>query len=251
MPRSWDARTYHRVTAVMDEMTGQVLDRLELAGDETVLDAGCGTGRATIRLLDRLPRGRVIAVDADAEMVVEARALLPADRVDVRQADLLAVDLDADVDAVFSTATFHWIPDHDRLFANLLRALRPGGALVAQCGGAGNIAGVLAAAEAVAAEPEWAAHFDDFSRDTHFAEPGATAAALEEAGFTDVRTWLQPFPVVPDEPLAFLETITCGPHVQRLPADRRQAFVAKVAARLGDPLTVDYVRLNLDARRPA
>ena len=92
----------------MTAMGTDVLDRLVLRGDETVLDAGCGTGNVTRLLHERLPRGHVIAVDAAPSMVEQARELLPAD-VDVRQADLLELELDAPVDAILSTATFHWV----------------------------------------------------------------------------------------------------------------------------------------------
>src|ERR671917_1676742 len=114
-PRDWDATTYERLSAPMTAMGTEVLDRLVLRGDETVLDAGCGTGNVTRVLYERLPRGRVIAVDAAPSMVAQARELLPDD-VDVRRADLLELDVEAPVDAILSTATFHWIPDHDRLF---------------------------------------------------------------------------------------------------------------------------------------
>src|SRR5215211_9291968 len=157
-PRDWDAATYERLAAPMTAMGSDVLDRLVLAGDETVLDAGCGTGNVTRVLLERLPRGRVIAVDAAPSMVREARELLPA-AVDVRQADLLELRLDEPVDAVLSTATFHWIGDHERLFANLHALLKPGGRLVAQCGGHGNVAEVKQAGIDVAGEPPYAEHF--------------------------------------------------------------------------------------------
>ena len=143
-PRDWDAATYERIAAPLTAMGSDVLDRLVLAGDETVLDAGCGTGNVTRLLLERLPRGRVIAVDAAPSMVEQARELLPAG-TDVRQADLLELDLGERVDAVLSTATFHWVPDHDLLFRNLHDVLVPGGRLVAQCGGFGNVAEVKAA----------------------------------------------------------------------------------------------------------
>jgi trans-aconitate 2-methyltransferase len=242
----WDADAYHRVSGPMEAMALAVLDRLPLAGDETVLDAGCGTGRVTLHLADRLPRGRVIAVDASPRMVERARAVLDG-RADVRQADLLELTLEEPVDAVFSTATFHWILDHDRLFERLRAALRPGGRLVAQCGGAGNIAAVLAAADAIAAGPAYAESFEGWQRASYFASPEETTARLERAGFRDVRCWLQPNPVVPEDPAAYLTTIVLKDHLARLEEDRRAAFVAATIELLPKPATVDYVRLNIDA----
>ena len=233
-------------------MAERVLDRLTLAGDETVIDAGCGTGRVTALLLDRLPQGRVLAMDADADMVRKAKEELSpfGDRVELSQADLLALDLAEAADAVFSTATFHWVLDHDLLFRNLWRALRPGGALVAQCGAAGNIVSVLDAADQAAAAPEWSHRFEGWSRPMLYATPEATEERLEGAGFVDVRCWSEPNPVVPDNPREFLGTIVLGAHVERLEADHRDAFLDQVMSELGDPVTIDYVRLNVDARRP-
>ena len=89
-------------------------------------------------MIERLPWGRVIGLDASSSMVAAARERLGPD-IDVRVGDLLELELEQPVDAVLSTATFHWIADHERLFARLRAALRPGGQLVAQCGGEGNI----------------------------------------------------------------------------------------------------------------
>src|SRR5271165_5870613 len=132
--REWDGASYDRISATMEKLGLEVLDRLELRGDEAVLDAGCGSGRITQALVERLPRGRVIAVDESESMVQAARARLGG-RAEVRVIDLLELELDAPVDVVFSTATFHWIADHGRLFSRLRAALRTGGRLVAQCGG--------------------------------------------------------------------------------------------------------------------
>lgn len=249
MVRTWDADTYHRVAAAMDDMALAVLARLPLHGDETVLDAGCGSGRITAALADRLPHGRVIGVDASPDMVRRAREAL-GERAEIRLGDLTELTLAAPVDAVFSTATFHWVLDHDRLFARLHAALRPGGRLVAQCGGAGNIAAQIAAADTVAARPGYAPAFAGWSRPHRFAGAQETAAKLTAAGFTAVHCWLAPNPVVPEEPLAYLATVTLGAHLDRLPAERHAAFVEQVAALLPEPITVDYVRLNIDAARP-
>jgi len=247
--RTWDAHAYDRVAAPLTAMGVAVLDRLDLSGDETVLDAGCGTGRVTAALVPRLPRGHIIAVDSSPAMVETARANLPAS-VEVREADLLTIGVERPVDAIASTATFHWILDHDGLFGRLFAALRPGGVLVAQCGGAGNLARVLAAASAVAGTEPFAPHIAGFTRPTNYATAEETAARLAQAGFIDIDCRLTPTPVAPDDPDAFLRTINLGPHVQRLPAGLVDPFVGEVIARLGDPVTLDYVRLDIDARRP-
>src|SRR3954452_18610793 len=139
--REWDGATYDRVSAPMEAMALPVLARLELRGDETVVDAGCGSGRVTEALLERLPDGRVIGVDASADMLAAARDRLGADpRAELMQAALTELALGEPVDAILSTATFHWIADQAKLYRALHAALRPGGRLVAQCGGEGNIA---------------------------------------------------------------------------------------------------------------
>lgn len=244
----WDARTYHRVSAPHQDWAEALLDRLDLRGDETVLDAGCGSGRVTEKLLARLPRGRVIAVDGAPSMVAEARALL-GDRAAVLQSDLLELELDEPVDAIFSSAVFHWIADHERLFARLFSALRPGGRLVAQCGGEGNIARFVAAAQAVMTRAPYAEHVGAGDQ-TWFASAETTAERLRGAGFADVETWLQPWDVTPPEPEAFIRAVCLRETVDQLPGELVEPFLADVLAEAGEPLVLDYVRLNLDARRP-
>jgi trans-aconitate 2-methyltransferase len=245
--RDWDATTYERLSAPMTAMGTEVLDRLVLRGDETVLDAGCGTGNVTRILLERLPRGRVIAVDAAPSMVEQARELLPPE-VDVRRADLLELRLDEPVDAILSTATFHWIGDHDRLFATLHAALAPGGRLVAQCGGHGNVAEVKQAGFDVAAEPRFAPYFAGWETDWTFATPEDTERRLRAAGFSDVWCWLTRVDVDPGDPAGYLRAICLGSFVERLPDELREPFVAAALERLPDPLQLHYVRLNMLAR---
>ena len=243
MTRDWNAASYQRVSAPLEAMGREVLDRLELQGDERVLDAGCGTGRVTAALLERLPRGEVVAVDGSPAMVEEARERL-GPGVEVFAADLLELELAEPVDAMLSTATFHWIADHDRLFERLFAALRPGGRIVAQCGGAGNVASVQAAIDAVA-EPALAGWAGPWT----FASPEDSAERLERVGFADVRTWSQEVRVEPEDPSEYLATVVLGSHLERVPDARRDAFVEAVLGALPGP-AIDYVRLNLMARRP-
>lgn len=244
--RAWDGHSYDRISGPMEALGLAVLDRLPLRGDETVLDAGCGSGRITETLIQRLPGGHVIAVDASESMVAAARARLGPD-ADLRQADLLELELEQPVDAILSTATFHWIADHERLFARLRAVLRPGGRLLAQCGGEGNIDVLRGAAHAILEREPYAAHFRDWRPPWNYAGPGITHERLLAAGFASAECWLQPAPQEPEHPREFLSTIVLGPHVQRLPEELREPFMDSVLAELGQPVVVDYVRLNIDA----
>jgi trans-aconitate 2-methyltransferase len=245
--RDWNAASYARTAAPVEAFGHRLLDRLELRGDESVLDAGCGTGSVTEELLARVPEGRVIGVDGSRSMIERARERLGT-RADLRASDLLDLELDEPVDVVFSTATFHWIADHDALFARLRAHLRPGGLLVAQCGGQGNIARVHAAAREVMAIDPYAPSFEGWLGPWNFAAPGETEERLRAAGFAQARAWLQERPVTPDDPHAYLTEINLGAHLERLPEELRPRFVEDLVERLGGPpVTIDYVRLNIDA----
>jgi trans-aconitate 2-methyltransferase len=246
MGTPWDARTYDLASEPQQAWAADVLARLEgLAPDARVLDVGCGTGRVTEALLELVPRGRVLALDASADMVELAHRRL-GDRAEVWRQDVLDLAVDEPVDAIVSTATLHWVTDHDRLWARLAGALRPGGRLEVQCGGEGNIDRVQEVIEAVAREvaPElvgWSPWV--------FAGPQETERRLEQAGFTAIRCWLQDRPTAPEDVDAFVRTSILPAHLARLPADRRERFAAAVVARVRPPL--DYVRLNVSAVRAA
>lgn len=244
--REWDGNTYDRISGTMEALGLAVLDRLELHGDERVLDAGCGSGRITETLIERVPRGAVIALDASPSMVEAARQRLGPD-ADVRVMDLLELELEQPVDAILSTATFHWIADHERLFERLHAALKPGGRLVAQCGGEGNITVLRSSANEVLAREPYARHFLGWQPPWNYAGAASTRERLLAAGFSAAECWLTPAPREPGHPREFLATIVLGPHVQQLPAELREPFMDDVLAALGEPVVVDYIRLNIDA----
>ena len=246
--RDWDAATYDRISTPQQRWAAEQLDGLRLAGDETVLDAGCGSGRVTLELCDRVPRGRVYAVDVAPSMAAHAREAL-GDRATVFCQDLVELDLPEPVDAIFSNATFHWIHDHAALFAALHRALRPGGQLVAQCGGKGNIDAFRTLADEIATEEPFAPYFADWKRPWNYATDSETAARLEHAGFGDVNCWLEPKSVTPEDPRAFIQTVCLVRHLDPLAGELRDPFVDRVLERAGEPLVLDYVRLNMTARR--
>lgn len=253
----WDAQTYHEVSDPQVEWARGVLARAKLTGSERVLDAGCGAGRVTRLLIDELPDGHVIAVDASHQMLEQAAEHLAGatDRVSFHQSDLTELAIDEPVDLVFSNAVFHWILDHEELFARLSKTLRPGGALVAQCGGAGNISEVIAATARISKQAPFAAHLADFDRKWLFAGPDETKARLERAGFVDVATDLEPRDAV--LPIGghaerYLLTIVLRLHMELLPKELRYPFAEAVARELADEdgcVTLDYVRLNMTASK--
>jgi trans-aconitate 2-methyltransferase len=243
----WDAVTYDRISDPQFGWALEQLERLTLEGDEVVLDAGCGSGRVTAELAERVPRGRVYGVDASPAMVEHAQQALD-DRATILCQDLVALQLPEPVDVVFSNATFHWIHDHDGLFAAIHRSLKPGGRLLAQCGGRGNIDAFRRAADEVAAEQAFASHFEGWQRPWNYATAEETADRLTRVGFTTVETWLEPKRVHPQR--LFVETVCLLRHLEPLPPELRHPFVDRVLDRVGEPLVLDYVRLNMSAVHP-
>src|SRR5262245_9003568 len=254
----WDGAAYHRLGTPQLEWGRRVLSRLVLQGDEFVLDAGCGSGRLTAELLQRLPNGRVLAVDLSKSMLHEAQRQLGHDgRIQFVRADLSALPLVEAVDVVFSNATLHWVLDHDRLFANLFRVLKPGGKIQAQCGGGPNVARLRERAAELMRAPEFARSFEQWREPWNFADPITTAERLRTAGFRDVETGLEPAPTRFDDEetyRAFLVEVVIAHYLAPLPDDAarvRFTDALVVQARQDDPpLVLDYWRLNLSARRP-
>ena len=241
----WDARSYDALPLPHQRWGPQAIARLQLAGAETVMDLGCGTGRDAEQLLGLLPRGRVIAVDGSQQMLAQLRARLASQlgRVQVTYADLRQpLPLAGPVNAVLSVATLHWLPDHAAVFAEVARLLRPGGQFVAEAGGAGNVAAVTAALASLGA--------GDGTGIWNFAGVEETTARLAAVGFGGIEVRLVPDParLEPGEQLeAFLATVVLGAQLRDLPAAGRRPFVRAVARRLPEP-AVDYVRLQIRAR---
>ena len=257
----WNATVYHRVSNPQLEWGLPVLARLRLTGNELVLDVGCGTGRLTEKLVERLPRGRVAAVDQSANMIETAREYLKprfARRVTFAQADAAALPFAGVADAVFSTATFHWVLDHERLFASIFAALKPGGRLVAQAGGGANLHRIHRRCAGMMREPAFAPHFARWIDPWEFADADTTARRLRKAGFEKIETSVVPSPVrQPNAPAyrEFVEHVICRPHLSHLPTrelkDRFLDRLTDAAAKDKPAFELDYWRLNLDARKPA
>jgi trans-aconitate 2-methyltransferase len=261
-PNEWDAASYHHISTPQISWGVKVLDRLKLRGDETVIDAGCGTGRLTADLLERLPQGKVIAVDLSRNMLDAAQDYLApfGDRVTFLQADLQEIGASivrAPVDLVLSTAAFHWVLDHDRLFAGLFDVLKPGGWLVAQCGGGRNLDHLLHRTADLTTRPRFAPYFENWVGPWEFADDTTTAERLRKAGFVAIETSLESAPTKMPDAAAyrdFLTNVILRAHLARIPdPNLRVAFVdhlTELAEADNPPFLLDYWRLNMKAQRP-
>lgn len=261
MAQEWDSASYHRLS---DPQYGwglklvRKLQALPLPPPERILDAGCGTGRVTTELLRAFPQAEVMAVDASQNMVEQALNSLSSfgKHVTVQQLDLLDLAMGASFDVIFSSAVFHWIKDHDRLFANLFRALKPGGFLLAQCGGGPNLKRLRERTQIVMNSPQFAPYFEDWTRIWEFPEPEPTAKRLRRLGFVAVTTGLAPEPTpLPDEQTfrQFLTSVNLHLHLERIPKELHAVFLdplVRQAAQDNPPFLLDYWRLNMQARKP-
>lgn len=258
--REWNSAAYHRLSGPQTSWGKKVISRLRLRGDETVLDAGCGTGRLTAELLGVLPGGRVVGIDLSLNMLTTAREHLQRDlgpRVSLVVANLFQLPFVRAFDGIVSTAAFHWVLDHDRLFANLFQALRPGGWLEAQCGGGPNLAQLRNRVHALSASPDYARFLASFPEPWFFADAESAANTLRRTGFSDVKTGVEPAPTVlrdAAEYSEFIETMILRQHLQRIPEKSLRArFLSRLtelAAADDPPYCLDYWRLNLSARVP-
>jgi trans-aconitate methyltransferase len=259
--REWNSSIYHRLSGPQVSWGKKVLSRLSLRGDEVVLDAGCGTGRLTADLLQALPHGRVVEIDLSQNMLRSAREHLSAQpnaEVGLVACDLLHLPFENVFDGIVSTAAFHWVLDHDRLFLSLRRALKPGGWLMAQCGGGPNVKRLRDRADALAATSEFTQFFSEFREPWLFQDTDGAAATLRRAGFVDVETSVEPAPTVMKDAAhfdEFVRNIVLRTHLQQIPDQQRRAEfmggLTEQAAQDDPPFLLDYWRLNLRGRIPA
>ena len=217
-------------------------------------------GKLTRILLQNLPRGRVVGLDLSRNMVLHAQQNLQpdfGDRVRFVAADLVALPFRNCLDGVFSTASFHWVLDHNALFRNLYDALCPGGWLHAQCGGGPNLARLRQQVRALSQTPEFSNWLGRFPEPWFFSDAEGAASRLRAVGFERVETNIEEasFAVASNQEFQqYLRTFVLHRHLELFPNDAlRSAFVQKLAdasAHDDSPWTLDYWRLNLRAHKP-
>ena len=231
----WDARDYAAHSRGQQIWARELIAKLELRGDEDVLDIGCGDGRPTAAIAERLPEGSVLGVDQSAAMIELAREQFPpATHPNLRfeQMDATRLVLPRAFDVAFSTAALHWIEDHAAVLRGVCACLRPGGRLLFQSGGRGNVAAAFAVVDEVIARSRWRGFFKDFTPPYHFYGPEEWQAWLRDAGFRSRRVELIPKDMVHSGDAALLGWLrtTWFPYTDRVPSDLRESLLSEIFA---------------------
>ena len=257
---SWNADDYRRNSSAQQIFGRELIEKLALSGDERVLDLACGDGRLTAEIAEHLPKGSVVGLDSSAEMIAVARQSHPEDRYPnliFQVGDVRELSFCREFDVVFSNAALHWVRDHGPVLAGIRESLKDRGRVLLQMGGRGNASEILAAVEELMESKRWKEYFRGFAFLYGFFGPEEYALWLKEAGFSARRVELIPKTAVyrdSGELEGWIRT-TWLPYTSRVPEERRQAFIADLAAHYQErhppdsagAITVGLVRLEVEA----
>lgn len=259
----WDAADYARHSSAQAEWARELIAKLNLQGTESLLDIGCGDGRITALLAGLLPRGQATGIDLSGDMIERARRTFPqAEHPNLcfLRMDALRLDFAGEFDVVFSNAALHWIREQQALLARVETSLKKGGWVLFQMAGQGNAAGVLTVLDQMLDCQPWKPWFQDFAFPYAFCGVEEYRTWLRQAGLQDRRIELIPKDMQQQgrEGLAGWIRTTWLPYLERVPADRREEFVAALVDRYleqrpADPdgvIHVDMVRLEVEAIKP-
>lgn len=258
---SWDAHTYNEVSRLVQYRWGQqVLKRRKWRGDEVVMDVGCGSGLLTRRLVKRVPRGKVYAVDIDSNMISQAKINLQSlDNVEIIQSSFANVQIPRKLDVIFSNSALHWIQDHRKVFQKFWEMLKPTndgnkindksvnknnnnnsaghGQLLIQCGGHGNLQQIISMLERIIHLDQFKEYFTHWKQPWYFPKPDDTYKLLQETGFVNAKVFSSSDRVIlPNRQVysKFVKTVVIKSYLDHLPQDNEGTEIDKLKTLLLD-----------------
>ncbi|MEW6554438.1 MAG: methyltransferase domain-containing protein [Actinomycetota bacterium] len=258
----WDAADYHDSSSQQKKWGRELFPKLNLRGDERVLDIGCGDGRLTVELSELVPSGAVVGIDSSPEMISFARDSFPPEdypNLSWQVMDAQELSFDGEFDVAFSNAVLHWVPDQGLVLRGVERSLKGGGRLLFQMGGRGMAANVVQVMMSVLSRGDWGRFFHDFALPYRFCGPEEYTRWLEDAGLRPLRVELVPKDMTHEGSrglTAWIRT-TWLPLTQRLPEDLREGFIAAIVEGYVERFPpdaeglvhVDAVRLEIEAEK--
>ncbi|MGB2853890.1 MAG: methyltransferase domain-containing protein [Dehalococcoidia bacterium] len=230
----WNAECYQKSPSETQEWGRELVSKLELGGWERVLDIGCGDGKLTAEIAQRVPQGSAVGIDSSPEMISLAKRTFPPRQfanLHFQQMDATHLGFSSELDVVFSNAALHWIADHRPMLKGIQRSLRSPGKMLIQMGGTGNAAEIIATTIAVAQDARWRECFAGFSSPVRFYGPEEYGALLAEAGLEPRRVELIAKDMLHHgkEGLASWVRAVWLPFVGRIPDSLREDFIAAIA----------------------
>ncbi len=260
---SWNPQDYAQHSRAQESWARELLTQVDLRPEDIVLDVGCGDGRTTVAIAASVPHGRVLGVDLSAEMIAHATAQHcrpPVHNLRFEQADAAALPFESEFSVVFSNAVLHWLPDQQAAVRGIARALQPGGRVVVQCGGHGNVAAVIATFERVSGTPPWRTLCTTGEIPYRFHTAETYRKWLEEAGLDVQECRLIPKDMIHEDASAFVGWLRTAwhPYTAGVPLEVRESFLEETAraymsAHPADDrgrVHVATVRLQVRARKP-
>lgn len=257
----WDAKEYAKHSSVQQVWARELIAKLQLRGNESLLDIGCGDGKITAEIASLLPEGDVIGVDNSPDMVALARKHFPQSRhpnLSFELVDASHLRFEKQFDIVFSNASLHWIKDHKPVLSGIQKSLKADGRVFLQMGGKGNAEGILSVLDTITIEKTWKRYFSDFEFPYGFYEPAMYTQWLKEAHLVPLRVELLPknMSYRDKDGLAGWVRTTWLPYTDCVPVHRREEFISRIVATYvekspldnGGYVHVDMVRLEVEAK---
>jgi len=232
----WRPEKYERSSSAQQLWAEELISKINIEGDERVLDIGCGDGKVTAKIADIVSKGSVLGIDSSKEMVRFANEKFAPERhsnLSFQEADARDLKFKEEFDLVVSFASLHWVQDHKPVLRGISRALMPGGRIFLQFGGRGNAAASLKIADEMTSEERWRRYFNGFDFRYGFFGPEEYRIWLERSSLVPLRVELIPKDMIQPSPEAFASWIetTWLPYLERVPEDLRRDFVLEIVNR--------------------
>ena len=232
----WDAKDYAAHSSAQQVWARELIEKLDLQGDEIVLDIGCGDGKVTAEIASHLPDGSVVGVDNSMDMIRTAQSGFGGPEfgnVSFQAADASDLPFENRFDIVFSNAALHWVRNHTPVLKGIFQSLKAGGRILLQMGGQGNAAAVISLMDSMITTGTWRKYFENFQFPYGFHHPKDYKTWLDAAGFQSVDAKLIPKDMRYDDRAGLAGWIrtTWLPYTQRVPDQDREAFINELADR--------------------
>jgi trans-aconitate 2-methyltransferase len=181
----WNASEYNQLSALQDAMAAEVLSLLQLKSNERILDIGCGNGKTTTGIAERVPQGSVLGVDASADMIAFAKEHWTADHPNLQfaVADARHLPFKREFDLVVSFNALHWVSDQALPLQGIHQALKSEGKAQLRLVAKGERTCIEDVIDDIRKSPRWAGYFNGFRDPFLHLTPEQYVALAEQQGF--------------------------------------------------------------------